>query len=59
MQQKASELHARLFAREGAADALTDIDTGGIMAVAEEIEAAGRKAIGFRHKMVEETESKG
>ena len=59
MQQKASELNARLFAREGAADALTDIDTGGIMTVAEEIEAAGGKAIGFRHKMVEETESKG
>jgi|TARA_B110000211_G_scaffold232338_1_gene295834 hypothetical protein len=59
VQQKAAGLNARLFAREGAADALTDIDTGGIMTVAEEIEAAGRKAIGFRHKMVEETESKG
>ena len=59
MQQKASELNAHLFAREGAADALTGIDTGGIMTVVEEIEAAGRKAIGLRHEMVEETESKG
>jgi NAD(P)-dependent dehydrogenase (short-subunit alcohol dehydrogenase family) len=47
---------ARLFAREGASVALTDIDVDGVKRVVKEIEAAGGKAIGLEHNVVLETD---